>query len=197
MKMNGYSTHQPLLVAAMVHTDGPILEIGGGFYSTPLISAFANGQMRRALTLDTSEYFVGILKDLQSDYHRIEQIPGIPFDPIGKFSPEGGRKAAYYVGLQQDVLEQNPGPFSVVFVDQGPGFLRAPAVKFYADRAEFIVVHDTNHAERYRFGLMSNFAYRWDFTAHIPFTTVVSNVRDCSIFRYLNPCGHVASDPRT
>jgi hypothetical protein len=186
MKMYGYSTHQPLLVATLVQTNGPILEIGGGYYSTPLIAAFANGQQRRAITIETSQYFYEYLRPFETDFHAIKRMEGVPFDPVGKFVPEAGRDKRFYIELQRAALKEFPGPFSVVFVDQGPGFLRIPAVNFYAQQAEFIVMHDSDH-QRYKGDFLSNFRYRWDYTLHVPHTTVVSNTRDCSIFHHLNP----------
>lgn len=187
MKMNGYSTHQPLLIAALLSTDGPILEMGGGFYSTPLISSFANQLGRKATTVETSKEFSKVLKQFETPLHEIRCMEGIPFDPIGKFAPEPGVAKSDYIDLQQEELERLDGYYSVIFVDHGPGFLRAPAVKFFADKAEFVIMHDTNHEERYKIGFMNEFKYRWDFTLHAPHTTVVSNTRDCSIFQYLNP----------
>ena len=37
--MFGYATRQPLLALAVAQTDGPILELGCGHYSTPLLHA--------------------------------------------------------------------------------------------------------------------------------------------------------------
>ena len=100
VKMYGYSTHQPLLVAALLSTDGPILEIGGGFYSTPLISSFANQLGRKAITVETSKEFSKVLKQFETPLHEIRWMEGIPFDPIGKFALEPGRDKSHYVDLQ-------------------------------------------------------------------------------------------------
>ena len=74
--MDPFSTHQALLVAAMLKTQGPILELGGGWYSTPLISAFANIQQRVACMVETSESFLQQLKLYASPRHELHHMAG-------------------------------------------------------------------------------------------------------------------------
>lgn len=190
MKMHPYSTHQALLVAALAHTDGPIIELGGGWYSTPLISSFSVASARSALTVETGSYVFDLLRGLQTPHHRIVLLGGFDFDQVGKFAAQPGRGIPDYKRLQADYFDTLPalglGRVSVAFVDQAPGFLRAPAIEFFADKADFIITHDTEHTEHYHFEpLLSSFKYRWDFTVHRPQSVVVSNRRDCSIFAYL------------
>lgn len=48
--MKPYSTHIPLLLRCLENTSGPILEFGTGWFSTPLINAFAhNGRFARSI----------------------------------------------------------------------------------------------------------------------------------------------------
>lgn len=37
-----YGSHLPLLIKYVLKTDGPILEVGGGMFSTPFLQQFAN-----------------------------------------------------------------------------------------------------------------------------------------------------------
>lgn len=194
MKMDPYSTHQALLTAAMLRTDGRILEMGGGWYSTPLISAFAHVQGRRAFTVETSEYVYNIFKPWgESERHKVLKIDGYDFDQVGKFKAQPGHSKGHYIELQRAFLERLTRDlldrrWAVVFVDQAPGFLRVPAIEFFADRADYIITHDTEHVQHYGFEpCLSRFRYRWDFQLHKPNATIVSNTHRCDIFQFLYP----------
>ena len=39
--MNPFATHIPALLACLEHTSGPVLELGSGWFSTPIVSASA------------------------------------------------------------------------------------------------------------------------------------------------------------
>ncbi len=50
--MNPFATHIPVLLACLRHTTGPILEFGSGWFSTPIINAFAVGRFARTIEAD-------------------------------------------------------------------------------------------------------------------------------------------------
>jgi hypothetical protein len=201
MKMSPYSTHQALLVAALAATKGDILEIGAGWYSTPLVSSFSVMQKRCAYTVETGEFVHALLRPLATERHAILLMDGYNFDRIGKFKPDPGRDRRKYVDRQREFLEElwtrsrrehaDTAEFyrlSVVFIDQAPGFLRVPAIEFFADKADFIITHDTEHVGHYHYEpTMSSFKYRWDFRLHKPNSVILSNYRDCSCFGFLDP----------
>ena len=43
--MNPFATHMPSLLACLRHMSGPVLELGSGWYSTPVLSAFATDRL--------------------------------------------------------------------------------------------------------------------------------------------------------
>lgn len=192
--MDPYSTHQALLVAAMVATDGPIVEMGGGYYSTPLVSAFTAIQGRFAYTIETGEFVYNKLKPYSSDRHRVLLIPGYRFDQVGRFTPEDGTSGNEYKQRQMDYLQafwtehqaKNLGRFSIAFIDQAPGFLRAPAIEFFRDKADFVITHDSEHLKHYRLEpLISSFGSRWDYDTFQPNSVILSDTEDCSQFQSL------------
>jgi len=189
MQMNPFGTHQALLVAAMLETQGPILEMGGGNYSTPLISAFANSQRREAHTIETGPAMYQFLKRFSTPFHKIWPVSGYDFAVDGRFLPRADTTRAQYIAIQADFLRDfckaHPQPWSVVFIDQAPGYLRGPAIEHFADAAEFIVTHDTELVEPYGFECLSTFRHRWESRLHVPHTTIVSNVRPCDRFASL------------
>jgi hypothetical protein len=184
--MDPFSTHQASLVAAMLATRGPILELGGGWYSTPLVSAFSVAQQRVACTVETNDPFLQLLKAYSSPLHEFHHLAGYDFEPSGKFSPRPGTTRAEYIGIQQRFLDElcarHREPWSIVFIDQRPGFLRTPSLEHFANRAEFLVVHDTEHPAYEYEPLLSQFRFRCDVRLHVPATTIVSNVRPCDSF---------------
>jgi hypothetical protein len=188
MRVDPYSTHLPLLVAAMLDTQGPILEMGGGHYSTPLISVFANAQRREAHTIETGATVYGLLKIFSSQYHKIWPMNGYDFAPDGKFMPRADATREQYIAIQSRFLEdfcrKAPQRWSVVFIDHAPGYLRVPAIEHFADNADFIITHDTELSDAYGYEpCLSTFQHRWDFHLQSPNTTIMSNIRDCGHFK--------------
>lgn len=184
MQMDPFSTHQPLLVAAMLSTQGPILEMGGGNYSTPLVSAFANAQRREAHTIETGPVMYEFLKHFSSPFHKIWPVSGYDFADDGRFMPRLDTTRAEYIAIQARFLadfgQEHQPRWSVVFVDQAPGYLRVPAIEHFANKADFIVTHDTELTDAYGFEpCLSKFRYRWDSCLQVPHATVVSNFRPC------------------
>ncbi|HMF85749.1 MAG TPA: hypothetical protein VK598_05300 [Nitrospiraceae bacterium] len=64
MKMDPYSTYLPVLPAIAAQADGPILEIGGGLYSTPCLHGLGK-------PLVTDREVFARLAFLQTENHRI------------------------------------------------------------------------------------------------------------------------------
>lgn len=190
MHTDPFSTHQSLLVAAMLSTQGPILEIGGGYYSTPIVSAFASTQRREAHTIETGAAIYELLKRFSSPFHKIWPVSGYDFAADGRFTPRADTTRADYIAIQSrflaDFCKQHPQRWSVVFIDQSPGYLRVPAIEHFANTADFIITHDTELVDAYGYEpCLSRFHHRWDFRLRVPHTTIVSNVRACDCFESL------------
>ena len=197
MQTDPFSTHQPLLVAALLKTQGPILEMGGGNYSTPLVSAFADAQRREAHTVETNAAMHELLKRFSSPFHKIWKVNGYDFAPDGRFLPRAETTRAQYIEIQArflaDFCQERPQRWSVVFIDQAPGYLRVPAIEHFADTADFIVTHDTEMVEAYGFEpCLSAFRYRWDSRIQVPYSTIVSNSQPCDGFASLPGQGSAA-----
>lgn len=116
--MDPYSTHVPILAWVVQNTRGPILELGCGFYSTPLLHLLAPD--RKILSLETDKQYVDKLQKFASPEHRIEHVP--TWENIAAFDQE----------------------WDVAFVDNAPGAARGPCIRNLKDRAKYIVVHDSD-----------------------------------------------------
>jgi hypothetical protein len=193
MKMDPYSTHQALLTAAVAKTEGEILEVGGGWYSTPLVNAISIAQKRRAFTIETGQFVFDILKGFEGPHHSIQLMPGFMFDEIGRFN-RASKTVDHYKNLQLKYFDEFCAKYdispsrrlSVAFIDHSPGFARAPAIEYFADKADYVITHDSEHVLHYHFEpTFSSFRYRWDFTMHRPNSIILSNFKPCDEFSFL------------
>jgi hypothetical protein len=72
--------------------------------------------------------------------------------------------------------------WGVAFVDHAPAERRRVDLVRLARRARVIVVHDTED-HRYGYGeLLDSFAHRLDYQVHLPWTTLLSNFVDVSLW---------------
>ena len=164
--INQFATHIPAITWAMDLTGGSILELGVGKYSTPLIVLLANGRCVTSLEWDPEWYY--------------------------KFMEEEDPKHVVTLMETYDVEALPIGPFGVVFIDHEPpqyadkkGFRytkRMDAVEYYKDKAEVIIVHDTEddwftQSLRWR-TLRDSFHYTIEHRYLFPWTTLLSDTID-------------------
>jgi len=166
--MNEYGTHQRLLLRAALLTQGPMLELGAGWYSTPLLHEMAVAQRRMLLTHDNDPTWVRGFGVFNHEYHRVELL-----------------KRSHWDGTH----------WGLVFVDHGPrpdeprnsrGLLnaldRAQAVLDLMSHTDVFVLHDTQPDVRWEYDwdkILPLFKYtHTDTTYGVVSTTAVSNVID-------------------
>lgn len=153
-----HGTHLSALIRVVNLTEGPILELGTGLFSTPYLHAVCFEKKRKLVSYDNQIDFVNLWEPYKCDYHKIYLIDD--WDKI-------------------DIS----GHWSVVLVDHHPNERRKEEVKRLANNADFIVVHDTEGAweAKYEYSeIYPLFKYRRDFKSERPFTTVLSNFKDLS-----------------
>lgn len=166
--LNAYGTHQRLLLQAALRTTGRILELGAGWYSTPLLHEVAAVQERFLLTHDNDPpWLEGVRRaELQEFWHEMTLLD----------------------------RRQWSGRWGLVFVDHGPppdlprnekGLLnaldRAQAVLDLMDRTDVFVLHDTQPEVRWEYDwdkVLPLFKFQHTDTTHEVWTTVCSNVID-------------------
>lgn len=121
----GASTHIPVLAWALANTRGPILELGTGLYSTPLIHAMA-GQ-RRVLSLESNSKWFELASAFAHGRHQVRRVSETWPDDDAAFDSWWG----------------------LVFVDQYPPEARGACIARLRDRADMIVVHDSELVDYY------------------------------------------------
>jgi hypothetical protein len=155
MHMGGGS-HLPVLMKLMSITEGPVLELGTGLFSTPYLhwSCFPN--KRKLISYENKLKYFELNKQYECDYHKVNFVE------------------------EWDKVDLNEH-WSIVLVDHNPGPRRREEVKRLANLADYIVVHDTQGRANWYYHyseVYPLFKYRYDFTKVFPLTTVLSNLKD-------------------
>jgi hypothetical protein len=156
-----YASHQQTLVGAVMRSRGPVLELGAGDWSTPILHEICRAQGRYLLTLENEPEWIARFRHMDTrGAHRIELV---------------------HDWASCDAIDHGEWS-SVVFIDHAPTERRALELARVraAGGARFVVVHDTEPRYRHQYpGLedaLAAFTYRRDFCELEPWTSVVSDV---------------------
>ena len=156
-----HSTHLAVLMEAVRRTAGPVLELGVGLYSTPVLHWLCYPTNRRLVSYDSDAQWVYTHRDYVRGAHTVQHVNSFDEAP----------------------LEQ---PWDVAFVDHAPAERRAEDIRRLASWAQYVVVHDTEERQERHYGysrIYPLFTSRYEFNqAGQPFTTVLSNFHDVSSF---------------
>ena len=149
------ATHLPMLLAAILHTTGPVLELSCGEYSTMCLHYVCRAQGRRLVTVEHRAPWLRRFLSLASPNHEL-----VLTDDWG-----GG----WWLGEHWDVA----------FVDNDPDAERELNVNRVRQIARLVVVHDTHPTSKYAFEpQLAGYRYRYDFTRYPWHTAVVSMTDD-------------------
>lgn len=147
------ATHLKLLMEVIAVSTGPVLELGIGAGSTPALHQVCTKQNRRLVSYDNDpKYFTEYADRYRSPLHEFHLVTNWDDADIEHF-------------------------WSVVLVDHRPAARRRHEVARLANRAEYIVCHDTEPGidRFYRYSrIYKLFKSRLD-DAGVPRTTVLSN----------------------
>ena len=157
-----YGSHLPVLLKAVLKTQGDILELGAGIFSTPMLHAFSMAQNRNVVTYENF-----------NRWYRWFSIY------------EGKRHKVHFINKWEDAVVEKP--WDVVLVDQTPDEDRIKTIARLADYAKYIVVHDANEGSNtektYHFSKIYHlFKYRYHYRDVEPNVMVLSNFVDLEGF---------------
>lgn len=153
-----WGSHMPVLTKVMELSDGPVLELGMGLFSTPLLHMLCFNKDRHLTSYESDEKFFKMHGNFVSPLHRIEYV------------------------TDWDSIRIDETPWGVVFVDHEAD-RRAIETKRVANMARFVVIHDSEKRNDEAYGYPSIyplFKYRLDYTKAVPHTTILSNFVDLS-----------------
>lgn len=142
-----WSTHMPLLIKIVQQSQGTVMEIGSGIFSTPLLHWLCRN--RKLITYENIPEYYDFARKFKSRYHSIRFINN--WNELNKIKKH----------------------FGVVFIDHD-GDRADTAIKF-KDKADYIIIHDSN-VNRYGYEkIWKQFKYRYDWKDCKPWTSVLSN----------------------
>lgn len=154
-----WASHIPLLIEALNITEGPVLELGLGISSTPILHMLCLDQNRLLVSYENSPEFVHMFRKYKTNTHIINLI-------------DDWNKA-----------EIDEPYWGVVLVDHKPDERRKEEVKRLVN-AKCLVLHDTQPEsdDLYKYSeIYPLFKYRKDFTKSKTHATLLSNYHDFSI----------------
>lgn len=117
-----YATHQRLLTKYLIRTTGPIVELGCGDYSTPIIHEIAAAQGRTVRTLESDAGWLNKFADMKTEWHTMEHV------------------------ASWDAVEYS-GRIGLAFIDQTPGHTRPIEFMKLREVADVLILHDTEATE--------------------------------------------------
>jgi len=135
-------------------TSGDVLEMGMGYFSTPILHWLCISQKRILISYENDPTYYYRF-DVDNIFHSAYLVKSWDDAPIEKF-------------------------WDVVLIDHAPSERRKVDIARLANWAKYIVIHDTrsNQEKHYQYKeIWHLFKYRWDYNVHCQ-TTVVSNFVD-------------------
>lgn len=155
--VDGYASHQPVLMALLKKIENPmVLELGIGFGSSPMLVEMSYYSEH----YETDDSWRYKLMQFDNSMHQFKLV----------------KKYDKYNWFDEEIFSKQ---WDIAFVDNAPGESRQSNLLKLADKARFIVCHDTEEvykpaASDYKWDF-SMFKYHYVFKNYNTFTTVVSN----------------------
>jgi hypothetical protein len=156
------ATHIPLLVRTFEKSEGDVLEMGTGYFSTMILRWLCEMSGRMLYSFESKEYWYNRIASKPKPYHKVFLTPNFDNAPIERH-------------------------WGMALVDHGPNTRRKIDIARLSNYADYIVIHDTQPDHKNNIGLPNDynydsiwslFKYRYDFTKYLPWTSVVSNFKD-------------------
>ncbi len=151
--------NQPILEQAVRQTEGPILELGTGLNSTPLLHDLGEELDRHVTSYESSEKHFNDICVYQSKWHDVILISNYS---------------------NAKICKRWNGVWGVAFVDHNPAIRRTIDIVRIKDNTIMIVCHDSEIESDYLYHyseIFSLFKYRFDSVDHLTQTTVLSNFK--------------------
>lgn len=171
--MDIVGSHQRCLVAAALRTEGLMVELGVGWYSTPILHEIAHAQKRKMITYDNNRDWILQFKGLKSEYHDLVTL-----------------------GWWGDMPLANH--YGMVFVDQGQPIEREYSIRRMVDVVDVFVMHDTEESFAYGYNrTLPMFKYQYTDKCQAAWTTIASNKIDVTKWVKDLPCEAIAKQEVT
>jgi hypothetical protein len=156
-EQSGYGSHLPVTIRVIEATEGPILELGMGTFSTPILDLLCRQEKRQLVSYDDDPEWFKKNKDWESEYHKV------------------------YLVDNYDEADIENSHWSVALIDHKPAPRRIVEIKRLAKITDYLIVHDTLPEWDFDFKyslIYPLFKYRFDYRKCRPYTTILSNFFD-------------------
>lgn len=163
-----YGSHMPIVARIMDLTEGPVLELGMGIYSTPLLDLMCAEKKRELLSFDNDPEWFKENEKWASDYHLVYFVKDWATDKN-------------LAAVLENVDPKRHPLFDVALVDHKPAKQRIKEVIRLKDKCRFVLIHDSEPESDKFFKyswIYKHFKYRYDYTNTRPHTTILSNFVD-------------------
>lgn len=158
-EMDLVASHQRILVGAVLRTPGDILELGVGWYSTPILHELATILDRDLFTADNNPHWLAQFKCLECSRHKLVDV---------------GWWGDLYAWARCI-------SWGVVFVDHAQPIEREYAIRALKGNAAVFVLHDTEEGFAYGYSrTIPSFKYQYTDKCQKAWTTIVSDTVDVS-----------------
>ena len=154
----GFGSHLPVVKKVFDISEGPVLELGGGIFSTPHLHWACFDTKRKLVTYDNELQYFAQIKAYENDYHKVHLVDD--WDKI-----------------------DFKGHWGMALVDNHPNLKRKDQIRKLANNCDYIVVHDTERRWKHKYKyheIYPLFKYRYDYTKYPVHTSVLSNLKDLS-----------------
>jgi hypothetical protein len=156
-----WGTHLPVLIHLIGITDGPVLELGMGLYSSPFLHWACHTSKRPLDSYDNEQEWFGLNGQYRSENHSVTLVDD--WDKI-------------------DVKKD----WDVAFIDLNPVLRRKDMAARLADCAKFVVLHDSQGGDKNIYlyqEIYPLFKYKYNYDGAKPNTVILSNFVDLSNFK--------------
>ena len=163
-----WCSHMPLLTKVMTVSDGPVLELGMGPFSTPLLHWLCEDRDRELVSYDTTSAFFKENLAFQTELHQIKMLPSETREAWA------------------DIKDIESRHWGVVFIDQHPADSRAGTAGRAAHFADYVIIHDSDSklSGHYHYEeIYPLFKYKYVYRKAKPHTTVLSNFKDLALIQ--------------
>lgn len=152
------ATHIVPLIKCFDLSEGDVLELGTGFYSTTLLDWMCEMYGRKLFSYDTDETWAKMNREkYEKPTHHIEHVKDL------------------------DNLDITDRHWGLVLIDHSPSARRRTDILRLKDHADYIVIHDSQPKLDWKFKysqIYPEFKYIYHYDKISPFTTVVSNFKN-------------------
>lgn len=122
-----YTTHEPVLkkILSMVDNKKPILELGCGYGSTPILHDFCIKNKIKLYTLENNKEWISKIIDeyKENEFHIYDNV----------------------INWEQDLKKYLIYDYSLVFIDQSPWDARTLSLNYFKEKTDYIMIHDCDY----------------------------------------------------